>query len=119
MDYLLVIFLFQCAERVLSAHHSDNFEAKILSNAPSAFFKYKFPKGVRLKSSEEHDGAKLFIYSAIAKSLTDFTATEKNMKQVKPADSLESDIDFAWVTREEMRKYLKPKYYEVVSKILY
>nr|XP_039272567.1 39S ribosomal protein L46, mitochondrial-like [Styela clava] len=106
----------QCAERSLSLHSLGHYKGTILSNAPSGYFKYKFPKEVRLKNCGI--GAKVFIYSALLKDTNIFNS--KQLEHVM-AGSQEEDceiLDYAWVTKEELSKLMKPKYFEAVSKLL-
>nr|XP_039272251.1 39S ribosomal protein L46, mitochondrial-like [Styela clava] len=64
----------QCAERSLSLHSLGHYKGTILSNAPSGYFKYKFPKEVRLKNCGI--GAKVFIYSALLKDINIFNSKQ-------------------------------------------
>lgn len=93
-------------------HCQNKFSGRILSNAPSGYFKYKFPKEVRLKS--DYVGAKVFIYIAL---LQDCDSHPQDLEST--GETSENDIiSYAWVTDDELAKYLKPKYFAAVKNIL-
>ncbi|XP_069812776.1 large ribosomal subunit protein mL46 isoform X2 [Dendropsophus ebraccatus] len=88
----------QTAERALS-NLSDRIEAHFLGNAPCGFYKYKFPKTVR---SEDMMGAKVFFFKALLKSKSLLTNKKKG--------------DYVWVSKDELKDYLKPAYLSEVDK---
>lgn len=108
--------LFQCGERTLITHKSRDFDARILSNAPSSFYKYKFPESVRLKTGKH--GAKIFIYSSIASRSIE-TSVDKRVGKQSSELAAPSSLDYAWVTAEEMKERLTPKYFETIRKLFY
>jgi len=104
-------FLLQTADRALHSHFGDSCRALFTSNAPSGFYKYKFPKGAR---DDDCVGAKLFIYNAFLPRDSESSATYQF--DVKAID--ESVLDHAWVARDELRSFMKPKYIAAIDKIV-
>ncbi|XP_068954652.1 large ribosomal subunit protein mL46 [Petaurus breviceps papuanus] len=81
------------AERALATLSKNSVEAKFLGNAPCGYYKFKFPQAFR---TENNIGAKVFFFKAFLQS--------GNLSQARKKD------DHAWVSREELGDYLKPKY---------
>ena len=102
-------FTFQSAQRALDTCCGENTGAFFTSNAPSGFYKYKFPKVAR----EDGLGAKLFIYNAFLPRNSTTNATYSF--NVKPGGSV---LDYAWIARDEMRAYMKPKYIAAIDRII-
>ncbi|XP_056662682.1 39S ribosomal protein L46, mitochondrial isoform X2 [Monodelphis domestica] len=71
----------------------NSVEAKFLGNAPCGYYKFKFPQAFRTENSI---GAKVFFFKALLQSGNLSQARKKN--------------DHAWVSKEELGDYLKPKY---------
>lgn len=102
----------ETAERALDVQGGGaNTSASFISNAPSGFYKYKIPK--KSRAADSWVGAKLFIYSAfmprdsMAAAAANFTL-----------DSRGEGIEYAWVSRQEMRKYVKSKYCSAIQSIM-
>ncbi|CAH2108408.1 unnamed protein product [Euphydryas editha] len=86
----------QTAERALLEQCGPDLKVKFLSNAPSGFYKYKYPSEINGKI-----GAKVFFYYA------NYKAGEIN-KASKPN----------WLTRNEMTEILPEKYNKSVQSFL-
>ncbi|XP_073506959.1 large ribosomal subunit protein mL46 [Phyllobates terribilis] len=91
----------QTAERALSNLSENSIEAHFLGNAPCGFYKYKFPKTLR---SEDKMGAKVFFFKALLK--TKYVPTNKKKG------------DYVWVSKDELKDYLKPAYLSEVNKFV-
>ncbi|OCT89750.1 39S ribosomal protein L46, mitochondrial [Xenopus laevis] len=89
------------AERALSSLSDSPIPAHFLGNAPCGFYKYKFPKLLRV---EDVLGAKVFFFKALLKS-GDFSFNKKKG-------------EFVWVSKEELKDYLKPTYLSQVNKFV-
>ncbi|XP_073424818.1 large ribosomal subunit protein mL46 [Dendrobates tinctorius] len=91
----------QTAERALSNLSENSIEAHFLGNAPCGFYKYKFPKTLR---SEDKMGAKVFFFKALLKNKSVPTNKKKG--------------DYVWVSKDELKDYLKPAYLSEVYKFV-
>uniref|UniRef100_H2Y6P3 Large ribosomal subunit protein mL46 N-terminal domain-containing protein n=1 Tax=Ciona savignyi TaxID=51511 RepID=H2Y6P3_CIOSA len=101
----------QCAERALLTHCGPDLVAQFISNGPSGFYKYKFPKEARENSLV---GAKLFIYNAYLPRIFETEAKfhfQANLDENKI-------LQHAWLSREELKSYVKPKFTNVIQKIM-
>ena len=109
LKFVKYLLLFQSAQRALDKYCGAGVNAFFTSNAPSGFYKYKFPKGAR----EEYIGAKLFIYNAYLprESQTHATYTFN-------ASKVDQVLDHAWLARDELRSFMKPKYIAAVDKTI-
>lgn len=85
--------------------------ALFTSNAPSGFYKYKFPKTAR---DDKFVGAKLFIYNAFLPRVSQTKATYS----FDPESLSDNILDYAWLARDEMRSLMKPKYSAVIDRIV-
>ncbi|XP_075714309.1 large ribosomal subunit protein mL46 [Rhinoderma darwinii] len=91
----------QTAERALFNLSENRIEAYFLGNAPCGFYKYKFPKTMR---NEDLMGAKVFFFKALLKSTSLLTNKKKG--------------DYVWVSKDELKDYLKPAYLSEVIKFV-
>ncbi|CAJ0940799.1 unnamed protein product [Ranitomeya imitator] len=91
----------QTAQRALSNVSENSIEAHFLGNAPCGFYKYKFPKALR---SEDKMGAKVFFFKALLKN--------------KSAPTNKKKGDYVWVSKDELKDYLKPAYLSEVYKFV-
>ncbi|XP_069622337.1 large ribosomal subunit protein mL46 [Ranitomeya imitator] len=91
----------QTAERALSNVSENSIEAHFLGNAPCGFYKYKFPKALR---NEDKMGAKVFFFKALLKN--------------KSAPTNKKKGDYVWVSKDELKDYLKPAYLSEVYKFV-
>ncbi|XP_056427878.1 39S ribosomal protein L46, mitochondrial isoform X2 [Hyla sarda] len=91
----------QTAERALSNLSENSVKAHFLGNAPCGFYKYKFPKTMR---SEDTMGAKVFFFKALLNSKSWLTTKKKG--------------DYVWVSKDELKNYLKPAYLSEVDKFV-
>lgn len=101
----------ETAERALDVQGGGaNSSASFISNAPSGFYKYKIPK--KSRAADSWVGAKLFIYSAFM--------PRDSMAAAAASFSLDAreGIEYAWVSRQEMRKYVKSKYCNAIQSIM-
>ncbi|XP_017784682.1 PREDICTED: 39S ribosomal protein L46, mitochondrial [Nicrophorus vespilloides] len=88
----------QTAERVLKESVGKDVQAQIYGNAPTGFYKYKYPKSVR-EVDGNSVGAKVFIYFA------------------RYANGSPS-VSHKWLDREELRKELPEKYSQSLDEFL-
>ncbi|XP_009858381.2 large ribosomal subunit protein mL46 [Ciona intestinalis] len=101
----------ECAERALISHCGTDVGAAFISNGPSGFYKYKFPKDARENSLV---GAKLFIYNAYLPRVF-----IKDSKFTFPTQLCEDKVlQHAWLTKDELKSFTKPKFTNVIKKIL-
>ncbi|XP_972780.2 large ribosomal subunit protein mL46 [Tribolium castaneum] len=89
----------QAAERILKDTCGSNLKAMIYGNAPSAFYKYKYPCTAR---KDDVVGAKIFIY---------FARYDKGQLEGK-------QVDYKWLDREELGKSLPSEYARSVAQML-
>lgn len=89
----------QTAERVLQQNCGKGLKVQFYSNAPSGFYKYKYPKAVHTENSTV--GAKVFIYFA---------------KYVNGQVNIEDK--YKWLDRTELATSLPSEYYENMSRFL-
>ncbi|XP_065497993.1 large ribosomal subunit protein mL46 [Caloenas nicobarica] len=89
------------AERAMATFLGDHVQAKILGNAPSGVYKYKFPRAIR---TEDNLGAKVFFFKAFLQS------SDLSQAELKK--------DYLWVTKDELGDYLKPEYLKKVNGFL-
>jgi large subunit ribosomal protein L46 len=90
----------QAAERILKSTCGNELKATVYGNAPSGFYKYKYPSSVREKNQTV--GAKVFIY---------FARYEKGQLQTKSPD-------YKWLDRTELNKILPEEYANSLSEML-
>lgn len=90
----------QTAERVLKEHCGTEVKAQIYGNAPSGFYKYKYPKEVQSKTDTA--GAKVFIYFA----------------RLQKGEIVKKGVDFKWLDRVELEKSLPEAYHKSLSQFL-
>ncbi|CAK8676511.1 unnamed protein product [Clavelina lepadiformis] len=102
----------QSAERALTSHCGTLVDASFVSNAPSGFYKYKFPKNAR---TDAYVGAKLFIYNAFVPRVSETQSTATFNLDI----DLNKMLDYAWVAKDEMRNFLKPKYSKAIDEIIF
>ncbi|CAH0559513.1 unnamed protein product [Brassicogethes aeneus] len=89
----------QAADRVLKQCCGPNVKTQIYGNAPSGFYKYKYPKQIR---NEKAVGAKVFIYFA------------RHLEGQLP----DKGVDYKWLDRQEMDKILPAEYKKSVGQLL-
>jgi len=104
----------ETAENALHHCIDCNNSPKFVSNSPASFYKYKLPKIARPEASCV--GVKLFIYSAFiprntyTKSTVNFDMMESFIK--------DDNSGFAWVTLNELKSFMKPKYVKIIQNIV-
>ncbi|KAM4748391.1 large ribosomal subunit protein mL46 [Rhinophrynus dorsalis] len=91
----------QTAERALSTLSDSSIQVNFLGNAPCGFYKYKFPKLLR---TDDAVGAKVFFFKALLKSGDLAPKLKKG--------------EYAWVTKDELKDYLKPAYLSQVNRFV-
>ncbi|XP_072004623.1 large ribosomal subunit protein mL46 [Engystomops pustulosus] len=101
MEWMAGETMRQTAERALSNLSETRIEALFLGNAPCGFYKYKFPKTMR---GEDTIGAKVFFFKALLKNKSLLTNKKKG--------------DYVWVSKDELKDYLKPAYLSEVNKFV-
>jgi len=99
----------ETAEKALSLQGGVNDLASFISNAPSGFYKYKIPK--KSRAAESWVGSKLFIYNA-------FLPRDSMEAASNFSFDAEDGIEHAWVSRQEMRRYVKTKYCNAIQSIM-
>jgi len=87
------------AERTLVDLCGNKLSARFMGNAPLGFYKYKYP---RASAAQGYTGAKVFFFKA-------------QLRGGQVACSPDA-VDFAWVSYDELPKYLTPAYLERVNK---
>ncbi|GLV43764.1 mitochondrial ribosomal protein L46 [Carabus blaptoides fortunei] len=90
----------QTAERILQENCGNGLKVQFYGNAPSGFYKYKYPK-TTMNTGNSAIGAKVFIYFA---------------KYV--AGQVNNENKCKWLDRRELATTLPTEYYENVSKFL-
>lgn len=90
----------QTAERILFETCGKSVKAQFYSNAPSGFYKYKYPLKVQKESNSV--GAKIFIYFA----------------RHRTGELQSENLDFKWLDRNELDKELNKNYYHSVKQFL-
>ena len=93
----------QTAERVLQESCGGDLKVQFYGNAPSGYFKFKYPQNVREK--EGVDGDKVFFYKAYLVG-----------GQLKSSSMLK---DFKWVGQNELSSTLPPDYCRSVEMFLF
>ncbi|RIB11738.1 39S mitochondrial ribosomal protein L46-domain-containing protein [Gigaspora rosea] len=96
--------LVQAASRELEEECGNCMDVWFVGRRPIGYYKYDYPKCF-VKDNIEYKGAKVF-----------FMAAHIFAGQVK-VDNKEI-IDFAWVTKQEMKNYVHTEYYEAVKDML-
>ncbi|CAG8823644.1 6883_t:CDS:2, partial [Cetraspora pellucida] len=96
--------LVQAASRELEEECGNCMDVWFVGRRPIGYYKYDYPKYL-VKDNIEYKGAKVF-----------FMAAHIFAGQVK-VDNKEI-IDFAWVTKQEMKNYVHTEYYEAVKDML-
>ncbi|XP_061424900.1 large ribosomal subunit protein mL46 isoform X1 [Lethenteron reissneri] len=95
------------AERALGDAAGSGLQAKFMGNAPFGFYRYKFPVAMRQPSAI---GAKVFFFKAVLLG-GDVTGT------VADAGAT-AGPRHVWVTRRELKDYLKPAYLKAVESFI-
>ncbi|KAK7085096.1 39S ribosomal protein L46, mitochondrial [Halocaridina rubra] len=93
----------QSCERVVREKCGLNLKVKFLGNAPSGFYKYRFPKNTLIDGCI---GAKVFFYKCQVRGVTG---------DVQPGDDIAA---YEWRTLDELDERLKKQYAKSVSQFL-
>ncbi|CAG8486150.1 105_t:CDS:2 [Paraglomus brasilianum] len=93
--------LHQAAKRELAEECGENMDVWFVSRKPIGYCAYDFPAG----EGDVYDGAKVFFLKAHI-----FAGQAR-------VDNTEI-VEFAWVTKQEMQKYVSPQYYSYVKDML-
>ncbi|CAG8712006.1 12840_t:CDS:2, partial [Ambispora leptoticha] len=97
-------YLHEAARRELTEECGPDMDVWIVGRRPIGFYQYDFP-GMLKKDHENYIGAKVF-----------FMKGHIFAGQVKIDN--EEVVDFAWVTKQEMKDYVHEEYYNVVKNML-
>ncbi|KAG0040925.1 54S ribosomal protein L17 mitochondrial [Podila clonocystis] len=95
----------EAAGRELQEECGSNMDLWFVGRVPIGHYNYKLPNAGKTDSTSAPTGAKVFFMKAHIFS-----------GQVK-VDNKEI-VDFAWVTKQEMKDYVAPEYYEAVKDML-
>ncbi|KAG0342489.1 54S ribosomal protein L17 mitochondrial [Podila horticola] len=95
----------EAAGRELQEECGSNMDLWFVGRVPIGHYNYKLPNAIKTDSTSAPTGAKVFFMKAHIFS-----------GQVK-VDNKEI-VDFAWVTKQEMKDYVAPEYYEAVKDML-
>ncbi|XP_076653659.1 mitochondrial ribosomal protein L46 [Halictus rubicundus] len=90
--------MIETAQRTVQECCGDNIKVKFYGNAPIGFYKYKYPKGVKI---EGRDGAKIFYF--LAKYIS---------------GDVSSKLQHCWLDREELKKAVHPDLHKSLSQFL-
>ncbi|CAG8437353.1 3441_t:CDS:2 [Ambispora gerdemannii] len=97
-------YLHEAAKRELTEECGPDMDVWIVGRRPIGFYKYDFPEVIK-KDHQNYIGAKVF-----------FMKGHIFAGQVKI--DREEVVDFAWVTKQEMKDYVHKEYYNVVKNML-
>ncbi|TRY92462.1 hypothetical protein DNTS_028170, partial [Danionella cerebrum] len=100
IEWLAGETLRQTAGRALASLPGADLKATFLGNAPCGFYKYKYPKNIRI---EDRIGAKVFFFKAVLSSHKYFP--------------LEKDA-LIWVKKDELQEFLEPDYLKHVQRFI-
>ncbi|KAF9923545.1 54S ribosomal protein L17 mitochondrial [Linnemannia zychae] len=96
----------EAAGRELSEECGSNMDLWFVGRVPIGHYQYKFPKDFAEKSANPTaKGAKVFFMKAHIFA----GQVQVDNKEI---------VDFAWVTKQEMKDYVTPEYYEAVKDML-
>ncbi|KAK4053914.1 glycosylphosphatidylinositol anchor biosynthesis [Microbotryomycetes sp. JL221] len=98
--------LLEAAQRELVEETGPNMDVWSISRAPAGAFSYAFPKDFVDKTEAKHQGAHVF-----------FLPMRVIRGQAKP-NAKEGLVDFAWLTKEEIKAKVSADYWEAVSPML-
>ncbi|KAF9425366.1 54S ribosomal protein L17 mitochondrial [Podila epigama] len=95
----------EAAGRELQEECGSNMDLWFVGRVPIGHYNYKFPKVPKSENNSSPTGAKVFFMKAHI-----FAGQAK-------VDNKEI-VDFAWVTKQEMKDYVSKEYYEAVKDML-
>ncbi|KAF9116828.1 54S ribosomal protein L17 mitochondrial [Mortierella sp. AM989] len=95
----------EAAGRELQEECGDNMDLWFVGRVPIGHYSYSHPDGFKTEADAPVKGTKVFFMKAHIFS----GQVQLDNKEV---------IDFAWVTKQEMKDYVSPDYYEAVKDML-
>ncbi|KAK4054445.1 glycosylphosphatidylinositol anchor biosynthesis [Microbotryomycetes sp. JL201] len=98
--------LLDAAKRELVEETGPNMDVWHIGRVPAGAYSYSFPKDWVKKTKSQHEGAHVF-----------FLPMRVIRGQTKPNKN-EGLVDFAWLTKEEIKEKVSPEYWDAIEPML-